>query len=242
MALEYIYGVHPVEELLRAGRREVRRLLIAGSPRGSITQLAIESSVPIEQVEKSRLNSLADHHQNVIAEVGPYPYSDLVAIKAGIEAASNRALVLILDQLQDPQNFGTLIRTAEAVGVEGVLIPKKGAAGISPAVVSASSGASEHLLIARANLAQAMVDLKASDIWIAGLEASSEARSIYAEELRPPLAIVVGAEGKGLRRLVREHCDFQVQIPMQGKVDSLNAAVAGSIALFMARRSSETAQ
>ncbi len=190
----------------------------------------------VDRVEKSLLDSLANHHQGLVAEVGPYPYSDLNAVKAAVQAASNQALVLILDQLQDPQNLGTLIRTAEVVGVQGVLIPLKGSAGVTPAVVSASSGASEHLLIARSNLARAMAELKESDIWIAGLEASSEAKSIYVEELKPPLAIAVGAEGKGLRRLVRENCDFLVQIPMQGKVESLNAAVAGSIALYEARR------
>jgi len=230
---ELIYGAHPVEELLRAGRRKVHRVLVSGSTRSSILEAAKQASIPVERVERSVLDSAGDRHQGVVAEVEPYPYSDLHSI---LEAVSTRALILILDQLQDPQNLGTLIRTADAVGVDGILIPKRGAAGVTPAVVSASSGASEHLRIARINLARAMEELKKSDVWIAGLENNTDARNIYTAELEPPLAIVVGAEGHGLRRLVRESCDYLVRIPMKGSVGSLNAAVAGSIALYESRR------
>lgn len=230
---ELIYGVHPVEEVLRAGRRRVHRVLVSGSARPSILEAAKQASIPVERVERSVLDSAGDRHQGVVAEVEPYPYSDLHSI---LEAVNARPLILILDQLQDPQNLGTLIRTADAVGVDGILIPKRGAAGVTPAVVSASSGASEHQRIARTNLARAMEELKKSDVWIAGLENETDARDIYAAELEPPLAIVVGAEGHGLRRLVRESCDYLVRIPMRGSVGSLNAAVAGSIALYEARR------
>lgn len=230
---ELIYGAHPVEEVLRAGRRRVHRVLVSGSARPSILEAAKQASIPVKRVERSVLDSAGDRHQGVVAEVEPYPYSDLHSI---LEAVSTRALILILDQLQDPQNLGTLIRTADAVGVDGILIPKRGAAGVTPAVVSASSGASEHLRIARINLARAMEELKKSDVWIAGLENNTDARNIYTAELEPPLAIVVGAEGHGLRRLVRESCDYLVRIPMQGSVGSLNAAVAGSIALYESRR------
>lgn len=208
-------------------------MLVSGSARPSILEAARQASIPVERVERSVLDSAGDRHQGVVAEVEPYPYSDLHSI---LEAVSTRALILILDQLQDPQNLGTLIRTADAVGVDGILIPKRGAAGVTPAVVSASSGASEHLRIARINLARAMEELKKSDVWIAGLENETDARDIYTAELEPPLAIVVGAEGHGLRRLVRESCDYLVRIPMEGSVGSLNAAVAGSIALYESRR------
>ena len=230
---ELIYGAHPVEEVLRAGRRRVHRVLVSRSARPSILEAARQASIPVERVERSVLDSAGDRHQGVVAEVEPYPYSDLHSI---LEAVSARALILILDQLQDPQNLGTLIRTADAVGVDGILIPKRGAAGVTPAVVSASSGASEHLRIARINLARAIEELKKSDVWIAGLENETDARDIYTAELEPPLAIVVGAEGHGLRRLVRESCDYLVRIPMQGSVGSLNAAIAGSIALYESRR------
>jgi 23S rRNA (guanosine2251-2'-O)-methyltransferase len=233
---ELIYGLHPVAEVLRAGRRTIHRVMVSGSARPSIEEAARQSSVPVERVERSVLDLAGDHHQGVGAEVGPYPYSELHLILEAAEAASSNALILILDQLQDPQNLGTLIRTAEAVGVQGILIPKRGAAGMTPAVVSASSGACEHLHIARANLARAMVELKKSNVWVAGLENHADARDIYTAELDTPLALVVGAEGHGLRRLVRESCDYLVRIPMQGSVGSLNAAVAGSIALYEARR------
>jgi len=234
--LELIYGAHPVEEVLRAGRRRVHRVLVSGSARPTILEAAKQSSIRVERVERSVLDSAGDRHQGVVAEVGPYPYSDLHSILEAVNADNSRTLILILDQLQDPQNFGTLIRTADAVGVDGILIPKRGAAGVTPAVVSASSGASEHLRIARINLARAMEELKESDVWIAGLDNETDARDIYTAELEPPLAIVVGAEGHGLRRLVRESCDYLIRIPMQGSVGSLNAAVAGSIALYESRR------
>ncbi len=235
-ASELIYGLHPVEEVLRAGRRRVHRLLVSGSTRPSIAEAAKKYSVPVEHVERSVLDSAGEHHQGVGAEVEPYPYSDLGSILEAVRAVGSHALILILDQLQDPQNLGTLIRTAEAVGVQGILIPKRSAAGVTPAVVSSSSGACEHLQIARVNLARAMQELKKSEVWIAGLENDAKARNIYTAELKPPLAITVGAEGHGLRRLVRETCDYLVRIPMQGSVGSLNAAIAGSIALYEARR------
>lgn len=211
-------------------------MLVSGSARPTILEAAKQASIPVERVERSVLDSAGDRHQGVVAEVEPYPYSDLHSILEAVNADNSRTLILILDQLQDPQNFGTLIRTADAVGVDGILIPKRGAAGVTPAVVSASSGASEHLRIARINLARAMEELKESDVWIAGLDNETDARDIYTAELEPPLAIVVGAEGHGLRRLVRESCDYLVRIPMQGSVGSLNAAVAGSIALYESRR------
>ncbi len=214
----------------------MHRVLVSGSARPTILEAAKQASIPVERVERSVLDSAGDRHQGVVAEVEPYPYSDLHSILEAVNADNSRTLILILDQLQDPQNFGTLIRTADAVGVDGILIPKRGAAGVTPAVVSASSGASEHLRIARINLARAMEELKESDVWIAGLDNETDARDIYTAELEPPLAIVVGAEGHGLRRLVRESCDYLVRIPMQGSVASLNAAVAGSIALYESRR------
>lgn len=214
----------------------MHRVLVSGSARPTILEAAKQASIPVERVERSVLDSAGDRHQGVVAEVEPYPYSDLHSILEAVNADNSRTLILILDQLQDPQNFGTLIRTADAVGVDGILIPKRGAAGVTPAVVSASSGASEHLRIARINLARAMEELKESDVWIAGLDNETDARDIYTAELEPPLAIVVGAEGHGLRRLVRESCDYLVRIPMQGSVGSLNAAVAGSIALYESRR------
>jgi 23S rRNA (guanosine2251-2'-O)-methyltransferase len=142
--------------------------------------------------------------------------------------------VLILDTLQNPQNLGTLIRTAEAVGMHGVLIPTHRAAEITPAVVSASAGASEHMLVAQLNLAQAIVELKEADAWVVGLDESPESKDLSAIRLDSALAVVVGSEGEGIRPLVRRSCDFLIRLPMQGQIESLNAAVAGSVVLYLA--------
>jgi 23S rRNA (guanosine2251-2'-O)-methyltransferase len=141
---------------------------------------------------------------------------------------------LILDTLQDIQNLGTLLRTAEAVGVHGVLLPLRRTATITPAVVNASSGASEHLLIAQANLAQSIEHLKDENLWIVGLEGSPSAREAGDVRLDGALALVVGSEGEGMRELTRKSCDVLMKLPMVGKVESLNAAVAGSVALYLA--------
>jgi len=137
----------------------------------------------------------------------------------------------MLDQVQDPQNLGTLIRSAEVFGVHGVVIPSHRAAGVTPAVVNASSGASEPLLLAPDNLTQAIAAIKAQDAWVIGLDMDENATPLSKTNLKGPLAVVGGSEGEGLRRLVREKCDLITYIPMKGKVASLNAAVAGSIVL-----------
>ena len=138
-----------------------------------------------------------------------------------------------MDLIQDVHNLGSLIRTAEAVGVHGVLVQERRAAGITPATVNTSSGATEHLHIARVtNLAQEIGALKAAEVWIAGLEDSQHAESYTDIDMTVPLGIVVGSEGRGLRRLVRERCDWLIALPMRGKISSLNAAIAGSIALY----------
>jgi 23S rRNA (guanosine2251-2'-O)-methyltransferase len=198
------------------------------------------------------------NHQGIVAEAATYPYVDLdellsvpkpawpapMSATGGAEAASADAsaqtadpLYVILDHLQDVQNLGTLLRTAEAMAVTGVLLPDRRAAGITPAVVNASAGAVEHLRIALVgNLSQTIARLKAANVWVAGLDAGPDAIPLSKADLTGPLALVVGAEGAGLARLVREQCDWLLAIPMYGVVASLNAAVAGSVALVAARQ------
>jgi 23S rRNA (guanosine2251-2'-O)-methyltransferase len=142
--------------------------------------------------------------------------------------------VLILDTLQNPQNLGTLIRTAEAVGIHGVAIPSHRAAEVTPAVVSASAGASEHMLVAQSNLAQAITYLKEAGAWVVGLDKGPDSRPPSEVRLEGALAVVVGSEGEGIRPLVKSKCDFLLRLPMQGQIESLNAAVAGSVALYLA--------
>ena len=174
------------------------------------------------------------NHQGVVAEAGPYPYLDLDDILPGCWVPAD-ALYLALDHLQDVQNLGTLLRTAEAMAVTGVVLPGRRAAEVTPAVVNASAGAVEHLRIALlANLVQALERLKRAGVWAVGLDSRPEAIPLGRADLSGPLVLVVGAEGPGLSRLVRERCDWLVSIPMYGQVASLNAAVAGSVALVAA--------
>jgi len=238
---EWITGRNPVYEVLRARRRQVFRLWVAKGVQekgrlAEIIQLARARKCTLEWVARGQLDSLDENHQGVALETSAYPYSGLPDI---LDLAAKRQaplFVLILDVIQNPQNLGTLLRTAEVVGVQGVLLPFRHAAGVTPAVVSASSGASEHLLLAQLNLAQAIQTLKEAGAWVIGLEGGPEATPIEQARLDGPLALVVGSEGEGMRLLVRKSCDLLVRLDMVGQVDSLNAAVAGSIALYLARQ------
>jgi 23S rRNA (guanosine2251-2'-O)-methyltransferase len=236
---EFIYGRNPVYETLRAKRRDVFRLQVAEGvqDKGRLTEILAQVAkykLPVERVPRTRLDKLSDSHQGVALEVSGYPYVGLDDILENASRRGEPLFVLILDTLQNPQNLGTLLRTAEAVGVHGVLIPSHRAAEITPAVVSASAGASEHMLVAQANLVQAIIQLKEADAWVVGLDESPESKTPSEVRLDGALTVVVGSEGEGIRPLVRQSCDFLLRLPMQGQVGSLNAAVAGSVALYLA--------
>lgn len=238
-AREWLYGRHPVYEALRAGRRRLYRLRVAEGVQvkgrlGDVLRLAETLDLPVEWAPRAMLDAVVPHghHQGVVLEAGPYPYADLADMWARAEERGEAPLFLLLDALQDPQNLGTLLRTAEAVGVHGVILPRRRTVTVTPAVVSASAGASEHLLVGQANLVQAMAWLQERGVWVVGLEGSQAARPLAEVDLHGPLALVVGSEGAGLRRLVRERCDVLMRLPMRGAVDSLNAAVAGAVALY----------
>jgi 23S rRNA (guanosine2251-2'-O)-methyltransferase len=241
--VELLYGRRPIYETLRAGRRRVYKLMLAqglqekGGGVGQIVSMAQTTAVPLTNIPRRELDRVVSNHQGIIAEASSYPYASLGDLLPVTADRNVPPLFLLLDLLQDPQNFGSLLRTAEAVGVHGVIIPQRRAVGVTPAVVSASAGAVEHLRVARVtNLARTLDELKGHDIWVAGLEATEEAELYDQADLRGPLALVVGSEGRGLRRLVREKCDFLVRLPMTGRVASLNAAVAGSVALYEVER------
>ena len=235
---EWIAGRNPVYEALRAGRRHFFQLWMAeGAPAKSrlaeILELGRERRLSVQTVPKQRLQSIEEHHQGVALEASGYPYSSMMEMLALAEQRGEPPLILILDALQDPQNLGTLLRTAEIVGVHGVLLPLRHTASVTPSVVGSSSGASEHLLIAQVNLAQAIRQLKEAGVWVIGLEGSRQAERFDRVRLDGAVALVVGSEGAGMRTLTRDSCDALIQIPMRGKIGSLNAAVAGSVALYL---------
>ncbi len=236
---EFIYGRNPVYETLRARRRDVFRLQVAEGiqDKGRLAEIldfAAKRKIPVERVPRLQLDKLSESHQGVALEASAYPYVGLDDILENAKTRNELLFVLILDTLQNPQNLGTILRTAEAVGVHGVLIPTHRAAEITPAVVSTSAGASEHMLVAQANLAQAIVELKEANAWVVGLDQSPESKDLFEVRLDGALAVVVGSEGEGIRPLVRQSCDFLLRLPMQGQIESLNAAVAGSVALYLA--------
>ena len=236
---ELIYGRNPVYETLRAKRREVFHLQVAEGVQDkgrltSILELAAGRNIPVERVPRARLDKISENNQGVALEASAYPYVTLDDIQARAVERGEPLFMLILDTLQNPQNLGTLLRTAEAVGIHGVLIPTHRAAEITPAVVSASAGASEHMLVAQSNLAQSIVLLKEAGAWVVGLDESPESKAPSDVRLDGALVVVVGSEGEGIRPLVRQSCDFLLRLPMQGEIESLNAAVAGSVALYQA--------
>lgn len=239
MAKEWISGRNPVYEVLQARRRHVFRLLVAEGveKKGRISQiirLAAKINIQAERVPRQRMASMGENPQGVALQTNHYPYSTLHDILKEPQKRGEPLFMLLLDVLQDPQNLGTLLRTAEVVGIHGVVIPANRAAGVTPAVVHASSGASEHLLVAQGNLSQAITAIKDAGGWVIGLEGSPEAQPVHQVRLDGPLALAVGSEGSGLRALTRKSCDTLISLPMRGQIESLNAAVAGSVALYLA--------
>jgi 23S rRNA (guanosine2251-2'-O)-methyltransferase len=241
---DLLYGRNAVREALRAQRRPFEQLLVSSGAQeagtlGEVVRLAEKVGVLVERVDRHELDRRLRevNHQGVALECGEYPYVELDDCLAVAEERGEPALLLMLDHLQDPQNVGTLLRTAEVVGVHGVVMPGRRAAEVTPAVVNASSGATEHLRIAIVvNLAQSIAEVQKAGVWVVGVEDDERAQPYDRADLDMPLALVVGAEGSGLARLTRERCDFLVRLPMRGQIASLNAAVAGSIVLYHASR------
>lgn len=243
---EVLYGRNAILESLRANRRRFYRLLVAQNMAAAeslkeITEAAQArkaSQVPVERGQLDRLvGGDQGHHQGVAMEASEYPYAPWQQALASAERAGQMPLLLMLDCLQDPQNVGTLLRTAEVIGVHGIILPKRRAVEITPAVVNASAGAVEHLRVdIVSNLAQTLEQMKAANLWAVGLENVPQAEDYSRADLNRPLVLVVGSEGTGISRLLREKCDYLIRLPMCGRVGSLNAAVAGSVALYEINR------
>lgn len=239
MSDDILFGVNPVREALRGNRRAFELFVQTSGSDQRIAKLAAmaeERGIPVRRRERADLERLAgnSHHQGVVLRVAPFTYTDLDDFLANM--AGETLFLLMLDGIQDPQNLGALIRSAACAGVQGVIIPKDRACGVTPVVEKASAGAVETLpVIQVTNLVQAMERLKQSSCWIYGL-AGEAAGSVYQTDLKGNLALVVGSEGEGLRPLVRKQCDGLLAIPQYGGVSSLNASVAGGIVMFEAAR------
>jgi 23S rRNA (guanosine2251-2'-O)-methyltransferase len=241
---DILYGRNAVREALRARRRTFQRLVLSSGAQetgtlADLVRLAEQAKVPVDRVDRHDLDRQLRqvNHQGVALECGDYPYAELEECLALAEERGEPALLLLLDHLQDPQNVGTLLRTAEAVGAHGVVMPGRRAAEVTPAVVNASSGATEHLrIVVVGKLAQTIEQLQRESVWVAGVEDDERAQEFDEVDLNMPLALVIGAEGTGMARLTRERCDFLVRLPMRGQIESLNAAVAGSVMLYQAWR------
>lgn len=234
--LEYIIGKNPVIEALKANR-DINKILIAeGSQHGQmqkITQLAKEGNVIVQLVPKKKLDQLTDgNHQGVLAYVAAFKYAELDDLFAAAEKKNESPFFLLLDEIEDPHNLGSIMRTADAVGAHGIIIPKRRAVGLTATVAKASAGAIEYVPVVRVtNMAQTIDELKERGIWIAGTDARG-AEDYRRLDAALPLGLVIGSEGKGMGRLIRDKCDFLIKLPMAGNVTSLNASVAASLLMY----------
>lgn len=239
MNSELLFRRNTVQEILRGDKRQLIRLWIQKGVRGTenFEALAQSRGVPIEKVEKGELSRMAKDsgHQGVVLEAGPYHYSELEDVLDLANERGEKPFLLLFDLLHGPQNIGALLRAAEACGVHGVIIQDRRAPDVTPSVVMYSAGATEHLHIVQVtNLVRTIRRLKEAEIWVVGLDLSEESIPLSQIDLDMALGIVIGHEGSGLRRLVRENCDFLLKLPMRGQIESLNAATAGAIVLYAA--------
>ncbi|MCR5414433.1 MAG: 23S rRNA (guanosine(2251)-2'-O)-methyltransferase RlmB [Kiritimatiellae bacterium] len=237
---EWIYGRNPVEEALAAGRRTASEIILPPQFPDEDDQIqrirdeAKSRRLVIRTMDRDQLDRLVKgaHHQGVALKTTGYPYAGFEEILSAVEDDEN-AIVVVLDHLEDPQNVGSILRTACAVGVAGVVIPEDRACGITPAAVRASAGGAEHLKVAHVvNLVRAMEKLKEAGIWFTGLDWGGDAKPYTEIDFKGRSGLVVGAEGAGISRLVRENCDFIAELPMPGGFESLNAGVASAVALY----------
>ena len=233
---DMLAGRNAVMEALKGSSR-INRLMVAdGSSEGSIRELiavAKEKGVPVQFLVRSKLDSMAKgiRHQGVLAQVSPVEYVELEDILSKAREKQEDPFIILLDELEDPHNLGAILRSADAAGAHGVLIPKRRSCPLSATVAKTSAGAVEHVPVARiGNIVQTIKALKEEGLWVAG--ADMDGKNYYEADLTGPLLLVVGSEGQGIGRLVKEQCDFIVRIPMLGAINSLNASVAGSVLMF----------
>ncbi|MEH7223796.1 23S rRNA (guanosine(2251)-2'-O)-methyltransferase RlmB [Bacillus sp. JJ1566] len=236
MASDYTIGKNPVIEALKS-ERDINKIWIAeGSNKGQmnqITSLAKERNVMVQFVPKKKIDQMVEgNHQGVVAQVAAYEYAEVDDILAVAEKRNEAPFIILLDELEDPHNLGSILRTADAVGAHGVIIPKRRAVGLTATVAKASTGAIEYIPVARVtNLARTIDELKDRGVWIVGTDAKGK-EDYRNVDGKMPIGLIIGSEGKGMGRLVKEKCDFLLRLPMEGKVTSLNASVAASLLMY----------
>lgn len=234
---EYLAGKHPVLEAMKAGR-SINKIFMSNQAQRHLVQPIMEEAkargIVVQQVDKSKLDRLVPdiQHQGVVAQAAAVAYAEVDDLLARAAERGEAPLIVLLDEVEDPHNLGSVLRTADCTGVHGVIVPKRRSAGLTAVVAKTSAGAVEYVPVARvANLVQTMEKLKAAGLWIAGADAGAK-EGFYDTNLTGPLAIVIGNEGQGLSRLVRERCDFILSLPMVGQINSLNASVAAGVILY----------
>ena len=241
----YVAGRNPVLELLKTDKQIDKLYILKGDLKGSIQKIigiAKDRKIVIQQVDKMKLDSMSDGnaHQGVVALVTGYEYSSLDEILKFAQNKGESPFLVVLDGIEDTHNLGAIVRTAESAGVHGIIIPKRRSAMVNQTVYKSSAGAVEHIKIAQVtNISQTIDNLKKAGIWFYGADADAE-EAYYNTKLTGPIALLIGNEGKGISRIVKEKCDFLVRIPMKGEIGSLNASNAASILIYeVVRQSNE---
>lgn len=231
-----IIGRNPVAEAIKAGREIDKIMVKKGAPEGSIVPIikkARAAGIPVIETDKQKLDKLADggNHQGIVAFCAAHDYAEVADILANAEKKGHPPFVIVLDKITDPHNLGSILRTANCAGADGVIIPKRGSVGLNEVTAKTSAGAVEYTPVAKVtNVARTLDELKEKGLWVAGAEAGGS--SMYKTDLSGPIALVIGSEGEGISRLVKEKCDFLCEIPMYGDINSLNASVAAAVLMY----------
>ncbi len=237
-------GRNPVIEVLKSDRTIEKVFIASGQKEGSILKIiamAKDRGIIVQEVDRVKLDSMSQtgNHQGVIAYVSEYKYFEVDDILGIASSKGEKPFIIILDEITDPHNLGSIIRSAEVSGAHGVIISKRRSVGVTPTVAKSSSGAVEHMAVAKVtNIAQTIEYLKKQGVWIVGADMDGD-KLYYESDLKGPIAIVIGSEGEGMGQLIKEKCDFLVKIPMKGRISSLNASVAGGLIMFEVLRQRE---
>lgn len=244
MSEEFVAGRNSVAEVLKSGRSINKILVAKGERHGAIREIigqARSQGLVVQEVEPAKLDQITEgvRHQGVVAMVAPVAYAEIEDILGRAQENGEQPFIVLLDELEDPHNVGAILRTSDATGVHGVLLPKRRSSPLTATVAKTSAGAVEYVPVARiGNISQTLKKLKKQGLWVVGADMDG-GKNYYEADLTGPIVVVVGSEGQGMGRLTKEECDFVVRIPMKGKITSLNASVACSLLLYEVLRQRE---